>query len=856
MVNSNRGVDTELDRPLLLGIALVVLLIVASAILSAYNVQRLRQDSQQVDHTHQVIATLEAVIEAVRDAESGQRGYIITGNSSYLDPYRGTAVVTEDLIQRIATLSADNPKQLARIPVLRERTKTRLDTLFANVKLREEQGFDAAQASINTDRGHRQMLALREIVDEMQNTERSLLIRRSKEATDMYYTTLTSIALGTLLGLFSIVAYVWLLRKYWLDRAAAAAELFDQREQLRTTLTSIGDAVIATDDKAQIVFVNPAAASLTGWSADDAKGRPLKEVLRIINESTREPAVNPVDRVLAEGVIVGLANHTLLIRKDGVEIPIDDSAAPIRDPQGKVAGCVLVFRDIVERKQAEAEINRLLAKEKRRAEQLRKLTDAALTLNSATTRDSVMGVVKAEAKLVFDAERADVHFSEGSEGGAAPLSLALPTDGLVVPMISRSGEPFGYLQLAGRQNSSFTEDDETILAQLAHMAAVAVQNAQLYEELRTANHRKNEFLATLAHELRNPLAPIRYSLELMQLSEDEPEVQLESRTIIARQVTQMVRLIDDLLDVSRISRGKIELRPEYVTLQSAIAAAREASQPSITDYRHEFTVDVPSEPIWVYADPTRLAQILLNVLNNAAKYTPAGGRIALSVDRGDKDVAIRIRDNGIGIPADMLGSVFEMFTQVDRSLDRSQGGLGIGLTLVRRLIELHGGTIEARSDGPDKGSEFVIRMPFVREVPADGSAPTSRPKSTAVDTKARIHRILAVDDNQDAVDILARTLQLKGHEVQTAYDGIEAVDVATRFKPDVVLLDIGLPRLSGYDVARRIRQLPDGKSTTLIAITGWGQEEDRRQSLQSGFDMHLVKPVDPVALLKLLAEIK
>ena len=364
-------------------------------------------------------------------------------------------------------------------------------------------------------------------------------------------------------------------------------------------------------------------------------GQPLKEVMRIINETTREPAENPVDRVLAEGIIVGLANHTLLVRKDGVEIPIDDSAAPIRNHEGEVMGCVLVFRDITERKQAETEINRLLAIEKRRGEQLRKLADAALTLNSATTRESVVGVVKAEAKLVFDADASGSPLGRGQlrstpQRTAPPLSL--PTNGLVVPLIARSGEPFGYLQLDGRPEGDFDEDDETILAQLAHMAAVAVQNAQLYEELRIANHRKNEFLATLAHELRNPLAPIRYSLELMQLSEDEPEVQQESRTIIARQVAQMVRLIDDLLDVSRISRGKIELRPEQITLQSVIAAAREASQPIIADYRHEFTVDVPAEPIWIHADPTRLAQVLLNVLNNAAKYTPAGGRIALTVE--------------------------------------------------------------------------------------------------------------------------------------------------------------------------------------------------------------------------------
>jgi len=855
------GIGPGLDRPLVLGMALVVLLIAGSAIVSAYNVKRLREDSRLVDHTHQVLAALESIIEKVRDAESGQRAYVITGEAEYLAPYRGAAAEAEDALERVEMLTADSPEQLERAEKLRGRIATRLKTLFDNAELREQAGFEAVREAIATNVGKHEMDALRESIDEMQNAERSLLIKRSAEAAQMYYTTLVSILLGTVLGLVAIAAFFWMLRRNLQDRAAAAAELFEQREQLRTTLSSIGDAVIATDAQARVEFVNPVAAALTGWTAEEARGLPLEKVLRIINEHTREPAENPVDRVLAEGVIVGLANHTLLIRKDGVETPIDDSAAPIRDQSGEVVGCVLVFRDITERKKSEAEIERLLAREKRRAEQLHKLADAALTLNSATSRDSVVGVIQEEAKIVFDAEQAQVHIvAEGDdESASAGSSLSLPTAGLVVPLVARSGRPFGYLQLDQCRNADFTNDDAAILSQLAHMAAVAVQNAQLYEELRLANHRKNEFLATLAHELRNPLAPIRYSIELMQLAENDPAAQRESRTIIGRQVDQMVRLIDDLLDVSRISRGKIELRCEYLPLQSVIASAREASEPTIADYGHQFTIEVPDKPLWVHADPTRLTQVLLNVLNNAAKYTPAGGRIELKVvapaDEATGTVAIRIRDNGVGIPANMLGQVFEMFTQVDRSLERSQGGLGIGLTLVRRLVEMHGGTVEALSEGPGKGSEFVIRLPYSSDAPASSKPPVSANGAQSECTSPPL-RILAVDDNQDAVDSLARTLQLKGHLVQTAYDGLAAVDAAGRFRPEVVLLDIGLPRLSGYDAARRIRQLPGGNEIMLVAITGWGQEEDRRQSQQAGFDLHLVKPVDPAVLEKLFADLQ
>ncbi len=446
MIQSKSEVDQGVDRPLLLGIVLVVLLIIGSALVSAYNVQQLHQDSRLVDHTHQVITALESIMETVQEAEAGQRGYLITGDELYFAPYRESHTIAEDFVQQVDSLTDDNPEQQAQLPDLRRRIADRLDRLMATAKIRQERGYAAARDAVDTDQGKRAMDALRATIDKMQNAERSLLIKRSTKAANMYYATLLTILLGTVLGLLAIAAFLWMLRHNSQIRTRAAQEVFDHRERLRTTLASIGDAVIATDTEARIAFINPVASSLTGWTADDARGQPLKTVLRIINETTREPAENPVDRVLAEGIVVGLANHTLLIRKDGGEIPIDDSAAPIRNQQGDVTGCVLVFRDIIERKRAESEINRLLAREKRRAEQLRKLTDAALTLNSATTRESVVGVVQAEARLVLDAERAEMAVSDtGSGEGESNRSALDSADHRAGRATDRSQRPTVWL---------------------------------------------------------------------------------------------------------------------------------------------------------------------------------------------------------------------------------------------------------------------------------------------------------------------------------------------------------------------------------------------------------------------------
>ena len=373
------------------------------------------------------------------------------------------------------------------------------------------------------------------------------------------------------------------------------------------------------------------------------------------------------------------------------------------------------------------------------------------------------------------------------------------------------------------------------------------------DALKESDRRKDEFLATLAHELRNPLAPLRNGLQVMKLAGGNPDVVEKSRAIMERQVGQMTHLIDDLMDLSRIGGGKIVLQRAKLGVADVIQDAVDTSRPLIDERGHALAVDVPPEPLHVDGDRTRLAQVFGNLLNNAAKYTEAGGRIRVAVERQGGDVVVAVEDNGVGIPAHLLTRVFDMFAQVDRSLEKSQGGLGIGLNIVKRLAEMHGGGIVAESGGPGAGSRFVVRLPLMSTVNAGGANDHSAAVPTA---KPARRRVLVVDDNRDGATSLAEMLGIMGNDTRTAHDGLEAVDVAGAFRPDVILMDIGMPKLNGYEACRRIRERPWGRGVVIVAQTGWGQDDDKRKSREAGFDFHLVKPVDPVALEKMLAELK
>lgn len=443
---------------------------------------------------------------------------------------------------------------------------------------------------------------------------------------------------------------------------------------------------------------------------------------------------------------------------------------------------------------------------------------------------------------------------------------------LAVPVVSRSGEVIGGLFFGHPEPGIFTERSERLVAGIASQAAIAIDNARLFqaaqqeieerrraetrlreseEALRDAHRRKDEFLATLAHELRNPLAPIRNAVEILRLTEADPVAAASARQLLERQLKQLVRLIDDLLDVSRITQGRLELRTEKLDLAVALRMAVETSRPLIESRRHTLHVTAQPDAFFVDADAARIAQVFANLLNNSAKYSPPGSSITVRLTRDGDYALTTIADNGVGIPQQMLSRVFEMFERVDREPETTPDGLGIGLTLVRRLVELHGGTVTAQSEGLNCGSTFIVKLPLWQAA----SLP-QEPPATPVEAQegSARRKILVVDDNRDSAMSLSLLLELDGHEVRRAYDGIEALEIAEEFRPEITLLDIGMPRLDGYGAARELRRREWARHSLLVALTGWGQSEDKRMAREAGFDHHMVKPVDPDALRRLLLE--
>ncbi|MFL5303679.1 MAG: PAS domain S-box protein [Polyangia bacterium] len=781
----------------------------------------------------------------------------------------------------------------------------------------------------------------------------------------------------------------------------AKARANQQSDTLRVTLASIGDAVITTDIRGRITYLNSVASALTGWTHAEAVGQPLQAVFQIVDEETRQPLPSPVTRALRPGAAaVGTVARAAVVARSGETHPIQEIVSAIRDDAGVVSGCVMSFRDVTaQRRDEQDKANQLLTA--RRLASIVECSDDAIIAKSLegiiqtwnAGAEQVFGYTAAEAvgrhvslvipperlpeeahiiatlkagrgishletervrkdgrrilvsltvspirdqagrivgasKIVRDVTRqrqtderervllaqaaaASAKFQAFFDQGALFAGIA-ELDGRLLEANRLSWEGCGYTreQVAGklfwegpwwapspdlvqqiRTACRQAADGATFRGEVPYFVADGTQRVvdltvlpikdesgrvlflaptgiditerkraeaerkRLADDLRAvaadlseANRRKTEFLAMLAHELRNPLAPISNAVRALRMGHGEEKVARAVLGMLERQVAQLGRLVDDLLDLSRVTRGEIALRKQPMELVPIIEQAVEATRARYGSLNQELTVKVPIHPLYLNGDPVRLTQVVGNLLNNACKFTDPGGHIALTVTHDDGQAIIRVRDDGIGISAPQLSHVFDMFTQLDSSLERTRDGLGIGLTLVKALAALHDGTVHARSDGPGRGSEFEVRLPVLTESPAALEPPPPAPLPAI-----GAHRILIVDDNVDGADSLAMLLQEIGHETHKAHDGVEALDVAERVRPDAVLLDIGLPKLNGYEVCRRMRERAWGSKLLIVALTGWGQEEDRQRSLAAGFDTHLVKPVDHELLIRLLA---
>jgi PAS domain S-box-containing protein len=623
--------------------------------------------------------------------------------------------------------------------------------------------------------------------------------------------------------------------------------LADSEARLKAIIASATDAIVTVDEQRRITLFNRAAERMFGLGATEAHGQPLD---RFVPELFRGSPVPSSEKTERRGTPVELARSsmtpTVARRADGTEFPMEASISPIT-LEGR-SGHAAILRDVTDRMRAEAAL----------------LDSAAQFRNLANAVPQMVWVADPTGRLIFVNRRWEEYTGLSVGEAADPEQLRRifhPDDYERVQSRWRrslaTGEPLevmyrirhaaggSYRWFLGR--AVLPREPHSPGARWYGTATDVDDQHRIQEELEDTHRRKDQFLAMLAHEIRNPLGAIANAVSILGSRGVNPAMSGWSRDVIDRQVVHLTRIVDDLLDVSRLTQGKIHLELEPVPLGAVAALAAEITRFSIEARRQRLEMHVPEEPVFVVGDMNRLAQAVGNLLGNAAKFSPEEGTIQLAVERDGNVARVRVRDFGAGIAPELLPRVFDLFVQADQTLDRSSGGLGIGLTLVRNIVEMHGGRVEAVSEGPGRGSEFVITLDAMPR----GDEPKPSRRAVAPRTVPRARRILVVDDNTDSAQAIEMLLELAGHHVEVAHDGLLALDVARRLHPDVVLLDIGLPGMNGYEVARQLRSLPEFRDTVLVALTGYGQSQDRRRSEEAGFDHHLVKPVSTDALLAL-----
>jgi PAS domain S-box-containing protein len=712
---ASQDVSTSSRRRKTLFLAVAVLLLLSVAVTYLMGDAAMRS-SRAVTRQQAVIDDLRETLSTVKDAETGQRGFLLTGEDRYLDPYRSALIDIQDDLQSLDLLVQSDDLVAADVTHFKSLTAAKLDELKHTIDLRRTQGSDAAMAEVRTDRGKLAMDQLRQLTANMVVEETNELKQIQQEADRV--STSRSVVFATV-AVVNLLFLAWAYRRIDREvyrREEAALELLAQKELLAVTLASIGDGVIVTDAQGHITFLNETAEELCGWKSAEAIGQLCDQVFNIINETSRGKVESPVDKVLRLGRIVGLANHTLLIRKNGSELPIDDSGAPVRDRDGNIRGVVLVFRDFSEHKKAETEL------------------------------------------------------------------------------------------------------------------------IQAKESAEEANIAKDNFLATLSHELRTPLTPVLATLAVWEASSILPETFLADVQMLRRNVDLEARLIDDLLDLTRIVRGKLSLNAEVVDAHELIRAVTGMYQSEIHVKKLRISMNLNAKQHHVYADPARLQQVFWNILKNATKFTNQGGHIDLSTENDcDGHVRMVFKDDGIGINSDLLAKLFLPFEQGTDETVRRYGGLGLGLAICKALMDAQGGSISADSKGPGTGSTFTVSLASVNE-PDRREMPTSTTTMPEQPLK-----ILLVEDHADTARVMSRLLRTAGHQVHVADTVASAITSATANDVEMIISDIGLPDGTGIDLIQQIRK---SSKIPAIALTGFGMEEDVVKCIDAGFNDHLTKPVN------------
>ncbi len=942
------------------------------------------------------------LLSTLNDAETGLRGYLLSGDTGYLAPYRQAA---ERIPERMAVLRGqlgDDPELRKRFEAFAETVRQKNAESAQTLQLAETGRQGAALDLLKSGRGSSLMQAARQEADAMRQAEAGLLSERTGYVRSIEKLTQFATVLGGLIGLALIFTVAVLLRRDLNLRVEAAARLRAQRDWLQTTLHSIADAVVVADKTGHIVLLNPVAENLLQRSADQLAGLPTAEVFDLVDEVSKEAVCDPVTMALRDGRTVPSRSQTTLRTPNGTEHAIEDSAALIADEKGVIQGAVMVFRDVTSRRQAEhtvrtataalAHRNRTAIANERILETILEnapigifvtgpAPDFHILAMSRTTREWIGAkTIQVPADTAYRKILPDGSFPapgqlplhramlEGKEvrgetwivsrPNAAPLRVIVDVapvrieDGEIVGAVhcwmdlsererldralrltetrlgvllrsnviglvlnfrrdgtviecngalldmlgfSRRDLRKGAVNLLTQTPAEFRKKDEKIFNQLDRdvfcqpfekellrkgsekrisvvVGYAAIAGAkdeyvgfvldvterrelehrlrQRSEDLLAADRRKDHFLAMLAHELRNPLGSLRNSIYLLE-AQKGGKSRDNALASMRRQLDHLVRMVDDLLDVARISQDKITLEIETIDLRQVLHAALEIVWPHIKMNGHRLHVQKAAEPLCVKGDHTRLVQMIENILHNAAKYTPTGGDIHVSLERSEGEAVIRVRDNGQGMEPDLLPQIFTAFVQADQTLARTSGGLGVGLAVVRKLTELHGGTVQARSAGINRGSEFELRLPLLETTETRGP---QRDAKDEEEPSAHPRRVLVVDDNKDLAASTSALLDLWGHHARIAHSGKEALDLIPTFRPHLILLDIGLPGLDGAEVARIIRSEPGNASIRLVAVSGYGQPADREHAMKAGFDLYLIKPLRPRALRDVVEE--